>query len=790
MRKIKFSDLIMNSHTYRSEEYIKFFFSEIVGIKNQSPKTYKLEETDFTISILKDSTSRITDYEQGKLMEKAWRNCVFYFVDKNTYIKEFGSNAKFPTIKSVNNNSVEVDDEYITRTSQYPLDPKIQWNITKGFQDYVFNYFKNNHSSWFVRSYVYFILVICDASSTISTKDFHIHYWNTNYSFRQITSKRNIFYNVSDTYFVENVKDEISLIESANKDVIDCVEAYTNKLTFKYDTQENFHDIRNDIDKGIEYLLVQGAARTGKTILAMRLLGHYPDSVLLLMNYYFFSALKDAFGVLSLEFPKNRIFHHSLRQNHRISGGWIKNIKTMDIIPDISFLIVDEAQRLANIPGKQGYYTYLNGINEIDRIVNCPNHKHTIFFGDDYQKLNSDFDNGFSAIYDAIKDKKFREYSFRNSIGISPEILNNVKYILNHEDGGIPKASNKFEISITNSIQTFIEDYREDTTAKKHILCIGTKPLDNQSIEIDGQTIIPYPSELRDTDFPYFFNKEIQEKYMLSTYQVISRELESGYLYIPKNVTYDEKKQEIIYKNYYNHNENAFLKYHLYTLMTRATLKLRIFCEDQNLYTYIEEKIQRIDTINRLNMDEEKMAEEKMAEEKELSLEQAKIKTFTYDIFLAYHGTSSINGTYNIAKTICDYLRSNGYSVFLNNYSYASGDDDMGFDETWHAISRSKNFMFVFNDNVYRDSNGCIPRKNPDGSPNAVYVELSEFNKLVQLNERVNKRNLRFFYSGKTLDESTVYNFLSKYFRVGTYGNTDCCLFCNDDVTKWLESQK
>lgn len=43
----------------------------------------------------------------------------------------------------------------------------------------------------------------------------------------------------------------------------------------------------------------------------MSLLRLYPQSNLLVMNYYFYEALKDAFSALGLDFPSNRIYHQA-----------------------------------------------------------------------------------------------------------------------------------------------------------------------------------------------------------------------------------------------------------------------------------------------------------------------------------------------------------------------------------------------------------------------------------------------------------------------------------------------
>ena len=779
-QNIKFIDIINESKHYRTSEYINFFFSNIASIKKEVPIYDDYSGgVNAKISIIKDSTSRILDKNRGKLMERTWRNCIFYFIDKNTYKNYFGSNNTYPNIV-INNNSFSYDGTFEKSNSKYPNDPKVTWQIIKGFQDSVFEYFKTNHSSWFIRSYVYFILVIIDNDSIIRERDFHLYYWNTNYSFSKITNKKNIFYNVLDSYFVENVSEEIQLIETGNRDVIDCVKAYTGELDFRNQTEENYVDISNDINSGINFILVQGAARTGKTIIAMRLLGYYKDSKFLIMNYYFYIALKDAFKILGVKFPLDRIFHHNLQ--HRNNGCWIKNLSTKKIIPKLDFLIVDEAQRLSfvkeYINNRQGYS--LPPIDEFDVIINSPDQKHTIFLGDDLQKINPKYDEGFGRIYNKIQNKNFREYYFKNTIGVPPEILENVKFILNVGNGGQVQPTNNFIINVTNDINTFISNFENDNIIKKHYVYVALDQLGIQLIENNGKKIYMYPKELKDADYPYLFNEEIKSKFMLSTYEVISREIESVYLYLPSDITYS-KDEDVIKINGYNDTKiNEFLLNHIYTLMTRATWKLSIMCEDENFYNYLSKKIQKI---NELNLElKELISKQEEDESIEDVYKEDNEMIYDYDFFIAYHGTINPNGSYEKAIELCDILKNNGYTVFLNNYSATYNDRDLGFNETRNVIQRCKNFVLVFNDNIYRDRFDMIPRKYEDGKPNQLYLELTMFSNLVDEDLRTNKHNLKFFYTGTIYNRQNIYNFLNKLYRIGTAGNSNCCFFTHDEL--------
>ena len=777
MENISFLDIIKKSSQFRHEDYINYFFNEIASISNEKMKPIFAKYSAFPntyISIVKDSTDRLLENKKGKLMERSWRNTIFYFVDKNTYIEHFGTNGLFPSFK-IDNSLVIYTDSYNRLNSKYPNEPKFQYDIFKGFQETIFKYFKENKSSWFVRSYVYFVLVLCDKNSNITSKDFNIYYWNTNYSFKEVNGKQCIFNNVSNSYFVDDVPSELSLIEDTNRDAIDCVCAYTGKLDFRNQTEENYEDIKNDLEAGINYILVRGAARTGKTILAMKILGQYPQSKLLIMNYHFYIALKDSFHIKNERFPNKRIFHHDLS---RSEGCWIENKQTKEIIPKLDFLIVDEAQRLAFVKECCGGYGFnLPELDEFKKILFNENQKTTILFGDDNQKLNPDYDKGLSKIHSMIKDLNFREYFFKNSIGIPPEILNNIKHLLNIGSGIPIQSSNNFIFYVTNDNEDFRKRFNEDKIQKKHYLCVGLYPFSNQYIKYSNGEIITYPKELNKADFPYLFNKEIISKYLLSTYEVISREIESVYLYLPEEISFDSDQNKITFKDKKCKISEDFLINHIYTLMTRATMKLSILCKNASLYSYLNKEINDINILNKDSLINDKSKFDADFTEDNID--------YDYDFFIAYHGTNNVNGSYEKAKEICDFLKIHNFKVFLNEYSFNADDNDLGFNETTNVIQRSHRFLFVLNDSIYLDKNGMIPRKYENHKPNQLYSELRMFSSLVDDDLRNYKNDFKCFYDGSKYNKSNIYNFLNCAYREGTYGNSNCCYFELEDILKF-----
>ena len=751
--EINYRELIKKSHTFRKDEYIKYFFKNIVGT-DESPiygKEDSVSSDYFDISIVKN-----TKEERSKVgnvyLGKYWRTCIFYFVDRNDAYKYLNPSGKEEY--SFKNGIISWKDEngFVTNS----IEPRSADSVNHN----VFKYFKKSRSSWFVRSFVYFVLVICDEETPISSKDFYIHYWNSKYEFKK-AKKTLLFGKSKKVVFVEDVSTELNLIKDENKESIDCVRAYFGKLEFFQENEEAFTDIKKDIDDGVPYILCQGAARTGKTILALRLLNEYKDFKLLLMNYSFYVSLRDAFAVLEKPFPSDRIYHHDIK--HRDNGCWITGLDTKSLRLDISKLIVDEAQRLGALEETYTYRGYhLSGFDAVDTIVNYQNHIQTVFFGDDSQMLNPKYDLGIKNIKEKIGDRDYREYYFSSPLGVPQEILKNVKFLLNYEKTQ-PYPLNNFSISIEKDPEKFIKRYLDDEQRKKHLVVSLIGDVNIDSVDIGGVTF----KSLKNANISrYLFNETVQKEHYLTAYSVISREIESVYLFMPKHIYLDDN--ESIQSRY--SKDNSFLMKHLYTIMTRATMSLVICCEDEKLGEYFNERIEAI----------------KAEEEKEENDEPVE---YDYNVFIAYFGTDRPEGTYNKAKEICEILKAKGLSVFLNNYSFLDKDSNLRFTETWHALNRSETTLFVFNEFVDKDQSGLIKRETGNGEASRIYQELAEFQNLIDSGLRKAKYDARFYYEGKRLNKFTIYPFLNKYYPPLTQGNSNCCFLNLDEMLKWIDER-
>lgn len=82
--------------------------------------------------------------------------------------------------------------------------------------------------------------------------------------------------------------------------------------------------------------------------------------------------------------------------------------------------------------------------------------------------------------------------------------------------------------------------------------------------------------------FKFFCAEQIMPNYALSAYELISREVESLYLKIPKRIG-----PQVLQVSFSKDDQiESWIKRHLYVLMTRPTANLVISIEDKDLYDH------------------------------------------------------------------------------------------------------------------------------------------------------------------------------------------------------------
>lgn len=673
-------------------KYIGYFFSRIVGFKNQNNQYVSMTHNSYEfLSIAMDKIDRLTR-KSGRLRNRVWSNCYFIFHGGEIKPSEIYEN-KVEEIKKI-----------------FPF--------------------------LFIRSYVYFIFVDISKSNqtnlfgenldNIETKDYKIWFFNSKYEIQEETKRTNLFgitldeNEVIDDYiYLANPDSELQRMEAANSDAIDCVRAFIGDLELLEQTSKMLDVLNNEFKENTNArIIVEGPARSGKTIIAATLLGQYEDSKFLLMNYFFYQAIVDGFHALSgwnvkeieelvknpeldlwlniknkmpkllkrinenlkyaiteCDRPKNgsktkqwlmeniskltegfeksdfetkglsifkslmnlnallaeaddekpfcciekpklvrlkeiiekitsgeiehlqllisktieelvvnskqKFFHHNINKNisSKITDGcWIERgtttapkMWTESYYPQL--IICDEVQRLGLISQYSSY-------DEFDEVKQILSHsKQSFFTGDNFQMLNSKYDQGIERISSEIKSqgKSLSKHKLPESVGVPAEIGILMKYLTNPDAVNVEEVINnwqaerKFEIIfIERNVDQLIKLFDEDRSNKKHL----ASPMDydwlnyDEKIHIDtcyrDTPIISLQSHEKENfayKFPYFCNEEIMPNYILSAYELISREVESLYVHIPR---FEKKGPQ---------HEDWYRK-HLYVLFTRPTSRL------------------------------------------------------------------------------------------------------------------------------------------------------------------------------------------------------------------------
>lgn len=255
-------------------QYERVFFEEVCGLDVSDreslsvPLGAPLEKMHF--ACVQDTVERLIADWGGNLSKFQWRNCIFVPIDRR----------------------VRLHDIY----------------------EQVYEDIRREHPSLFIRSYVYVVFIKVYGSATLgldiptavpSKDDLQIYAWNTNYQVK-LQGKTDLF-NLQNkqgvdasakVFVVSDPGRELRRIEDANSDVIDAARAYLGELDLISQTREKLEEVVSALDaRRGSGVLLEGPARSGKTIIAMSLLARYPESKMLLMNWHFYDALQDAFKV-------------------------------------------------------------------------------------------------------------------------------------------------------------------------------------------------------------------------------------------------------------------------------------------------------------------------------------------------------------------------------------------------------------------------------------------------------------------------------------------------------------
>ena len=275
--------------------YEKFYFEEMCRVSTGDRHSFSVPLSQcegLHFACMQDTVERLTEIDSGRLSALQWRNFVFALIDK-----------------SISPRSVYVQ---------------------------VFDELRSALPSIFIRSYVYVVFITIYGSGSMPfeglrgetqrprIEDFHTYEWNTNQNIVRVSPsklseigvppKKNKSNDSGDdeatesddaqssrhidrVFLVSDPRAELQRIQDANSDVIDAVKAFTGNLGLITQTERSLLEVEAALEESSSRVLLKGPARSGKTIIAMSLLANDPRARMLLMNWYFYDALRDAFKV-------------------------------------------------------------------------------------------------------------------------------------------------------------------------------------------------------------------------------------------------------------------------------------------------------------------------------------------------------------------------------------------------------------------------------------------------------------------------------------------------------------
>lgn len=552
--------------------HISWYLREATGYL-VSPDKICMEAIDVAesksyIVILKDDIRRLQGkHATGALRQRQWSIFIFSYINAVQYEKCFGRNKKCRDIVSPRLADGVDSFSYECRTFPYKgKQPEKLYKsraITRLLQQYLFVKLQKEYRYLFLNSYVYSVLTIVDPNLQLSAFGMlPTYYYNTNHRFDQVANKRVIQQKTDinlTTSMVEQIQDELEIIEKNYNDMTDLVRAYNGAQALNFVTEQNYTAIRADIDHGEQFIITEGMARTGKTVIALRLLGFYPQSRLIIMNPHFYRTLEEIFKVEGQLFPQDRIICH------------IDFDRFDDFITNAAILIVDEAQRL--------------GEHQISSLTQRKN-QCTVLLGDSLQKLNMCYDCGLDTIKQGILEHghDFKQYYFACSLGLSSNVLYSIKYLLFPEVRFNQQSINQYEIHLFSNEKEFLSRYHQDETFRKHMSAIYMG-FGDYSQTVSG--FVRWTAKHLQS-YHYFLDKDVKERVMLTTYELISRELDAIYIYLPNDVSANKEGL------HYERGADEYLRNQIYVLMTRAKGSVWIYCENPSAYQYLSERCEKL----------------------------------------------------------------------------------------------------------------------------------------------------------------------------------------------------
>lgn len=617
----------MDKRKNRIKQNFEFSFqsskdlSSILKELDKKYKEYKFQNTNNSIEekLEKDNIEETKDIEEKNDLIKSFYNKFLKHLNKDNVFAENINilfNAKFEEQKNLtqvfeidgivifeNDYSLviillETKNYFENSNDYFSYDALLNvFKKSKKFYDYFFSCDKN------INLYLYFSFFDNSNENIVEVFRINEFFKIKNSVFRHLPKhiyveslcefiqKNNFFSKSKIKEFLIN-----NLLNSKNEEFL--LECFERNISILDD--DRYSNILNCI-KSQRVTFFKGEAGTGKTSLAFTIFGCLEKSKFIIINDKFLSSLKEQYKYKEI---LKRIID-------------IKEINNLNLeINERSYLLIDECQRLSN-----------KNISTLRKMFLNYHKLHLIFFGDSFQQINLKRDVGISDFKNwYIKehpDKTKFEYKLETNYRFNKDDINKIKYSLCLTNTIIEADKNQtFECSSNN-----IEIEENIINFKSKIL--NFNKFKEKKLEKYGVFTIQYAEYSRDKKFNFpnsklkdrhlfLKNENYLKEYCFYPYDIISKEIDVCFLYIPdfiklnqnkeifmdtnlieiSNIKYITRKLELE-KEIEEFAKSDFFKKQIYVLATRWTKKIIIFVENNEYRNEIKKRLEELKIINR-----------------------------------------------------------------------------------------------------------------------------------------------------------------------------------------------
>lgn len=326
----------------------------------------------------------------------------------------------------------------------------------------------------------------------------------------------------------------------------------------------------NSNDKYI--FITTGFAGSGKTALALNLYSKLFEKYD--KSFFVFQIINQALCNEVVEVCSNNKLKSTFLSFSSDLKEKINSYLSKKHINEKIFVFIDEAQRLRC----EDLEFLKSTFNNLENIF-------YFFFGDDMQSIRN-VDEGIKEIKKLFDNKFIYLYNLDKDYRLPKNVVKKLQFIFCLTEQKNRKTSSKYDVQIIDSFDEFINKFKFDNS-KRIITSIENCEISCKLNERIRDLDISYATKQLPNRKKFLYIPEIRNKYILYPYDVISREIENMYVYIPETITLNEKNQLINKSNIYI----RFLE-QLNVLLTRATKKLFVFIENEK---YKSEVIKRME---------------------------------------------------------------------------------------------------------------------------------------------------------------------------------------------------